>query len=233
MEREQAIGRRDELSDEVVELVEYRLSERVQERLMRRATIVFGFFVTGLTFLGFVGFPALRDSIAGTVKESLKDEMRRETEVLRKEVQTSWVEMLKAGARVEAVADAATDKLKAVQGDTKKLSDLSEEYQRLVVELDKLNKRTAAALSSAKKAAADATQALTMEDDLRRKTLDAIAGLPSILMQAFSRGFPGLPSKLTGANFGSEKGSLSVVSRTNTFYKDAVHTSSDARCCVR
>jgi len=192
------------LSQEALDLAEYRVLERVQEKLIGRAKFALALFAAGLTLLGFIGGSALMTSISDSVEKELSAKLDKDAALLNERLRKTLADLNVSAGEIQKVAGDARTKLDSASADIKELSVLSANYSKLNGDVDKLSVKIA-------KAASTSNEALKDTKDLRSATLNAAAGRPSILGKAFSWRFESAErNDITGSNFGEHPGKVSL-----------------------
>ena len=202
------------LSVRDLELHEYKLTERVQEKLLSRAKIMFGVFLAGLTFLGVFGTSLLVEHLSNKVAKDIRQQMAnktaaltRETEALNRRLTETLAALNVSAAEIQQRAEKAKGQLEALTVDYKKLEDLGSRYTKLHTEVVILSKDLNTTTTAVREARAETSS-------LRSSLVDSATGKPSILNASWAL----TPDKTTlasasifGSNLGSQPGKVRLM----------------------
>lgn len=187
------------LSDEAVDLAAYRISEKVTERLIRRATFWLSVITALLALTAFLGLSTFKSSITRAVEDNVNATIERETKQLSDRVRNDLVDIEVSSLQVKKDSSAAQAQLDSASASLSKIQGISARYNELSEKFDGVNRR----LTSA------SNEALQDIENLRRAQLDAAAGRPSIVSWEFNPR-KGTTSIIQGTNFGDTFGNISV-----------------------
>lgn len=196
------------LSERDLELQEYKLTDRVQERLLARGKFIFGVFLAGLTLLGIVGSSFLVEHISEKVAQDIRKDLAKETDALNKRLRDTLAELNVSASEIQKVAEKSKGRLELLAGDYKKLEDLNTRYTKLHAEVEMIGKNLATTTRAVKAARVDT-------DSLRTALVLSTEGKPALIWIRFhwsvdkSQDFLG--AIFSGANLGSRPGNGRLI----------------------
>lgn len=162
------------LSPIELELQEYKLTERVQEKILSRATFVFAVFIAGLTLLGFFGGSYLIDHTARQVEQEVRKKMEKDAEILTKRLQESLADLKLSTTEILRESENAREQFKKLKDSYKELEQLNSRYSSLYSKVEDLRdkvEQTSTKVASTKKDT----------ENLKEEVFKSLTGVPSIL----------------------------------------------------
>jgi hypothetical protein len=199
-------------------LIEYQLTEKVEDRVVKTLRLYGGILVAGLTIFGVFGLTsgvgAIGRRVANAVKKSveadiasLRTSAQTDMTALHATVQTAMVDLNVAVREARALSDRSQKQLDELASRSGQLEDLSSRYEALRREIVAVDERARQAIQETAEAVADTK-------NLRAAVVGSLAGRPSIL--SVSYGMVGGRGEIKGANFGTAKGTLRLTLQAHT-----------------
>lgn len=193
------------LSDEVLDIAEYKIVERVEAKLLKRAWLLLAIFGAGI---GLVGVPALISHISDAVKGQITTNLEKSSQALDERLRKSLVDQQLAAAEIERAASQAHARLRNSSEEIDQLAKVPLRYAELAGRIDSLQvrvnelvTRTEQQLAAAKVPNESAVRSITL---LQLAAFDPNSTRPKVLGSNFgSQG-----GTVVGVNFGSSKGRL-------------------------
>lgn len=161
------------INDLKMELQEYKLTDRVQERLTKRASIVLAVFLGGVTFLGIIGGSYLIGNISQKVEKAVLKSINDDTEVLRKRLQDSLADFNIKASELKDVSNNAKKQIEEAQDNTQKLKQLSESSSALYAEVSSIQEEL-------EKTSMKITKTAKETESLKEEIIKSTSGEPAI-----------------------------------------------------
>jgi len=183
------------LSPIEVELQEYKLTEKVQERILSRAKFIFAVFIAGFTLLGFFGGSYLIDYTSRQVEQKIHKKMEKDTEILTKRLQESLADLKLSTTEILKESEDAREQLQKLKDSYKELQDLNTRYSSLYTKVEDLHKnveRTSTKLATTKEDT----------ESFKQAVIKTAIGIPSILASDVSVHDDVIRVELKGAHLG-------------------------------
>lgn len=194
------------ITDEALELQEYKLTDKVQNRIISRAKYFLGAFLAGLTMLGVIGSSYLIEHISQKVAKEIRKDLMNETEVLKNRLRETLADLNVSSTEIQKIAEKSKKQLKHLESDYRSLDDLKNSYNSLYSEISDIQKKL-------NKTALSAKQAQKNTESLRDAIIKSAEGKPAMIGRRLKWG--GDPFTLreiiiSGSNLGSSPGTVEI-----------------------
>lgn len=187
----------------LLELEEFRLTEKIQSRLFSRLKVIGFAFLGGLSLLGLVGGSLIVKQISNNVSEEIRDDLDSEAQEFKERLKSNLIDLQLSATEISKLSTAAKDQLAEVQTRLDDLKSLEAQYSSLHGEVSRLRdeiSRTAATVVAAEQSTLALREAVT-------KTAQ---GKPAIFGVSFSWLNRNIESSISGSNLGNKPGSVSL-----------------------
>src|SRR5262245_56099090 len=115
-------------SDSQTELLEYKLADKVMERVLSRARLLLLAFAAGLTLLGVLGTPLVIGYVSDKVVKDIQAGMEKDSEALRRRLADSLATLNITSAEILKTAEEARAKLKRLEQDYASIEAVNSRY---------------------------------------------------------------------------------------------------------
>lgn len=188
------------------ELLEYKLADKVMERVssrIKRDLVIFG---AGVTLLGLFGFGQMVTYISDKVVREIQSGMEKDSEALKKRVADSLATLSIAAADITKTADAAKARLTKLEEDYASIEAVNARYTAVRAEVARIEKElryTNEAVAAAKRTT----------DTLAKAIVETSAGRPALVEASYNWSGPGetlIGMVVKGTNLGERPGKVRV-----------------------
>ena len=189
-----------------VELLEYKLADKVQERVLSRAKYIVVPFLAGLTLLGLLGTPYMIEFISNKVVRDIQMSMEKESEVLRRRLSETLANLNVSSAEILKTTEQAKAQLKRLEQDYASIEALNNRYSAVRSEVSRIEnelRQTNEAVLAAKKST----------ESLAKAVVETSAGRPAFLAASYRWDGPEESLshiQVSGTNLGDRPGRVRV-----------------------
>lgn len=192
-----------------VELLEYKLADKVLERVISRAKYYVVAFLAGLTLLGVLGTPLLVGFVSDKVAKDIQAGMDKDAEVLRRRLADTLANLTVTSAEILKTTEGARAKLKELEKEYASIDDVNKRYTALRLDVSRIEGDLKRAVEAAK----------TDTEFLKKAVVDTGAGRPAFVEASYRWNGPEESlSAITvkGANLGDRPGKFRVQLNVRT-----------------
>lgn len=171
------------------ELLEYKLTDKIQSKIISRAKFIFGVFLAGFTLLGFLGGSWVVDSISDKIETEIMANIDDQVVLFSDKLKNQLVDLMLKIERADKISLRLKDKINKIKEVYPQFQKLNEEYLKLSSETKALQ-----------------TQIILTNSSLKQAITRSSHDEPAII----NAGYTESEINIEGINFGDDKGQVFI-----------------------
>lgn len=174
----------EKISTMEIELLEYKLTEKIQSTILARAKYVFAAFIAGLTLLNIAGGAYIVEHVSQRTEREIRRELKEEAQNLKKGLQDRLAELTLSAKEILKESEKAREQLNKLKGSYRELQIINSQYSSLYNKVDDLNLEIKEEISGVKtRLEAESKHAIASASLGVSNISDRIAALDSLVVK--------------------------------------------------